>query len=114
MSNWQQLKSMKKNSANQNNPTWWKWGDPKKSFHLNDFPRLRKFLEEKWNKKLIDDLALPDRTSLIPDSSFTVNDFKSTFPELKPASSQLTMKTACDMPLERAITMQFACFLLMK
>jgi len=84
MSNWQQLKSMKKNSANQNNPTWWKWGDPKKSFHLNDFPRLKQFLEEKWNKKLIDDFTLPDRTSLIPDSSFTVNDFNSTFPELKP------------------------------
>ena len=71
--------------SHSDNPTWWKWGDLKKSFHLNDFPKLKHFLEEKWNTKLVDDLTLPDRTSLIPDSSFTVNDFKSTFPELKPS-----------------------------
>ncbi|MFH1321332.1 MAG: FAD-binding oxidoreductase [Bacteroidota bacterium] len=66
-------------------PTWWKWGDPEKSFHLNDFPELKQFLEEKWKKKLADDFKIPDRLSSLTVSSFTLEDFKSIFPELNPS-----------------------------
>ncbi len=41
--------------------TWWKWGDPEKSFHLNDYPKLKDYLEQKWNKKLVPDFQ-PART----------------------------------------------------
>lgn len=68
-----------------NNPTWWKWGDPNKSFHLNDFPGLKQFLQEKWKKKLVDDFKIPDLLSSLTISSFTLEDFKSTFTELKPS-----------------------------
>lgn len=68
----------------QNTPTWWKWGDPDKSIHLNRYPKLKRFLEEKWNKKLVDDLKLPENVSHIPATSYTIADLKSIFPNLKP------------------------------
>ncbi len=62
---------------------FWKWGDPAKAFHLNDFPRFKSFLEEKWKRKLNDDFKAPDITQLIPESTFSENDFSKTFPNLK-------------------------------
>ena len=62
---------------------WWKWGDPKKSFHLDDFPRLKNFLEGRWGKELSDDLTFPNWISKVPESSFTKEEFGRIFPGLK-------------------------------
>ncbi len=65
------------------NRLFWKWGNPLKSFHLNDFPKLKLFLEGRWNQNLKDDFKAPDLAPLISESSFTVDDFKRIFPDLK-------------------------------
>jgi len=53
----------------------------KKSFHLNDFPLLKKFLEEKWNKKLIDYIFYnKDKLHLI--NAFVVHEAKTSFDHL--------------------------------
>ena len=64
--------------------TWWKWGDPQKSLHLNDFPKFRNYLEEKWKVTLKEDLSLPDYHAAVKEADFSTDDFKKTFPELKP------------------------------
>jgi alkyldihydroxyacetonephosphate synthase len=64
--------------------TWWKWGDPEKSFHLNDFPKLRKFIEEKWNRKLVEDYHPDFVFKKIKEESFSIDEFKAIFPKLKP------------------------------
>ncbi|MFA5299323.1 MAG: FAD-binding oxidoreductase [Lutibacter sp.] len=66
-----------------NNQTWWKWGDPDKSFHLNSYPKLRNFLEHTWNKKLIDDFRPTFIFEKIAKETFSVNQFKDIFPNLK-------------------------------
>ena len=64
------------------NITWWKWGDIDGDVHLNDFPKLRTYLEEEWQVKLNDDLLLPANEELIEKSTFLLNDFKKMFSEL--------------------------------
>jgi len=71
-------------SRQQNNvQDFWKWGDPAQSFHLDHFPKLKSFLEESWKLQLKDDFKAPDLTQLISESSFTENDFRKIFPNLK-------------------------------
>src|ERR1035437_8962109 len=65
------------------NSIWWKWGDSKKTFHLNDFPKLKKFLEEKWNKTLTDSFKIPESRSSGTPSKYTLPDFQSNFPKLQ-------------------------------
>ncbi|HXH17808.1 MAG TPA: FAD-binding oxidoreductase [Chitinophagales bacterium] len=62
---------------------FWKWGDPAKSFHLNHFPKLKSFLEERWKQQLKDDFKTPDLTQQVSESPFTEGDFRKTFPNLK-------------------------------
>ncbi len=61
---------------------FWKWGDPAKSFHLNDYPKLKVFLEERWKTQLTNEFVPPDLTDLISDSRFAQGDFAKAFPEL--------------------------------
>ncbi len=62
---------------------FWKWGDPAKSFHLDEYPRLKVFLEERFQAKLKDDFKAPDLLSTLPESKFQVSDFEKNFPDLK-------------------------------
>jgi len=74
-------------TGNQNNSSvndFWKWGDPAKSFHLNDYPKFKSFLEERWKRQLKDDFKAPDLRQIISESSFTESDFRKAFPDLKP------------------------------
>jgi len=74
----------KKNSEEIAN-NWWKWGDPKKSFHLSEYPKLKMFLEGKWGKPLVESLKLPNPTELIQSSVFGVDEFQSTYQNLNPS-----------------------------
>jgi alkyldihydroxyacetonephosphate synthase len=64
------------------NITWWKWGNIDGDVHLSDFPKLKTYLEEKWQVKLNDDLLLPPNEELIEKSTFSLNNFKQIFSEL--------------------------------
>ncbi len=76
---------MQHHYTNDSKQTWWKWGNPEKSFHLkNDFPKLAVFLEEKWNKKLNEDFYLPDRITQLNSSSYSIDEWKQIFPNLRP------------------------------
>ncbi|MDP7027960.1 MAG: FAD-binding oxidoreductase [Candidatus Marinimicrobia bacterium] len=63
--------------------TWWKWGDSNKSFHLSDYPKLKRFLENKWEKTLIEDFNLSEDDQLIEISTFTLNDFQDYYQQLE-------------------------------
>ena len=65
-----------------NDKAWWKWGFGDKSYHLSDFPKLKLFLENKWDKSIEDDLILPDYNQIINDSKFSNDDCKKIFPKL--------------------------------
>ncbi|MDP6908910.1 MAG: FAD-binding oxidoreductase [Flavobacteriales bacterium] len=61
---------------------WWKWGDPKKSFHLSEYPKLRVFLEEKWEKPITESLKLPGPDELVKPSLFGADEFQSIYKDL--------------------------------
>ncbi len=67
-----------------NRQTWWKWGDSEKSFHLNDYPKLKDYLEQKWNKKLVPDFQPAYIFEKIKDETFSIDKFKAIFTKLKP------------------------------
>lgn len=41
------------------NKDWWKWGDPEKLRHLDEYPKLKGWLEEHWNTSLREDFFPP-------------------------------------------------------
>ena len=41
------------------NANWWKWGDPKLSKSLSEYPRLKSFLENRWDTALLPDFEPP-------------------------------------------------------
>lgn len=69
----------------QNQNKWWKWGNPQNATHLNHFPKLRVFLEEKFNTTLSDDLPLPDIAPFMKPPRINETLIKKLFPFLKPA-----------------------------
>lgn len=64
------------------NTTWWKWGDPKQSQHLANYPKLLAHLREHWKKTLVEDFQIPSDFD-VPDAEFNQKDFQKTFPQLK-------------------------------
>ncbi len=40
---------------------WWKWGDPNQAIHLDEYHKLKIFLEEKWNQKLVPSYQPPEK-----------------------------------------------------
>lgn len=51
------------------NRDWWKWGDPREAKHLNDYPKMKAFLEERWSTSLKEEFIPPAKFDLpaIPD-----------------------------------------------
>jgi alkyldihydroxyacetonephosphate synthase len=47
---------------------WWKWGDPQKLKHLDDYPKLKLWLEEKWDARLRQEFSPPARFEIAPVS----------------------------------------------
>lgn len=43
---------------------WWKWGDPKEVKHINDFPKLKTLVEERWKMHLREDFFPPKKFEL--------------------------------------------------
>ena len=39
---------------------WWKWGDPSQAIHLDEYHKLKIFLEDKWNQKLTPSCQPPE------------------------------------------------------
>ena len=76
---------MQNNYVNDIKQSWWKWGNPEKSFKLDrDFPKLAVYLEDKWNTKLKEDFNLPDRISGVDSASYKIEDWRLIFSNLKP------------------------------
>ncbi len=44
---------------------WWKWGDPKEIKHINDYPKVKAFVEERWKTHLREDF-FPPKTFELP------------------------------------------------
>ncbi|MCP4443706.1 MAG: FAD-binding oxidoreductase [Aureispira sp.] len=63
------------------NNTWWKWGNPKESQHLSEYPKLIAYLEEVWGCKIKDDFKIPSNFD-VPTTTFLAEDFSNTFPKL--------------------------------
>jgi alkyldihydroxyacetonephosphate synthase len=40
---------------------WWKWGDPQKLKHIDDYPKMKLWLEEKWETQLRQEFSPPAR-----------------------------------------------------
>lgn len=70
------------------NSNIWRWGKPENAVHLNNFPKLKVFLESKFEKKLNADFKIP--LLKISPSRFTENDLRTIFPGLK--EDQVTLK----------------------
>src|SRR4051812_39324867 len=45
---------------------WWKWGDPNEVKHINDYPKLKVLLEERWKTHLREDFFPPKKFNLPP------------------------------------------------
>ncbi|MDB5226513.1 MAG: alkyldihydroxyacetonephosphate synthase [Bacteroidota bacterium] len=43
---------------------WWKWGDPNEVKHINDYPKLKVLLEERWKTHLREDFFPPKKFNL--------------------------------------------------
>jgi alkyldihydroxyacetonephosphate synthase len=41
------------------NRDWWKWGDPKEAKHINEYPKLKSFLETRWSTTLKEEFIPP-------------------------------------------------------
>lgn len=61
---------------------FWRWGDPEKKVELSHFPKLKTFLENKFEKKLIPGLSIPPLQ--IPHPHFSQTQIQNFFPFLKP------------------------------
>lgn len=66
-----------------NNSNFWKWGNPEKQSHLSHYPKLKLFLEKKFNTPLKEDFITPDVTAFIKPSRFKEEEIRSSFPTLK-------------------------------
>lgn len=65
-----------------NTENWWKWGDPSQSFHLDQYPKLKSFLEEKWERKLYDDFGFPSWQARVPRTGYSQEKVHHLFPGL--------------------------------
>ena len=43
---------------------WWKWGDPKEVKHINEYPKLKLMMEERWKTHLREDFFPPKKFNL--------------------------------------------------
>ena len=66
----------------------WRWGNIANAVHLNNFPKLKIFLENKFGGKLNPDFKIPDLN--ISSSKFSEIELKNIFPNLK--ENQISLK----------------------
>ena len=46
------------------NRDWWKWGNPKETKHINDYPKLKTMVEERWKMNLRENFFPPKKFDL--------------------------------------------------
>ena len=46
------------------NRDWWKWGNPKETKHINDYPKLKTMVEERWKINLRENFFPPKKFDL--------------------------------------------------
>lgn len=63
---------------------WWKWGDPKEAKHINDYPKLRTLLEERWKMHLREDFFPPKKFQLPQLSDKKKEQIKDIFASIYP------------------------------
>jgi alkyldihydroxyacetonephosphate synthase len=66
------------------NRNWWKWGDPKEVKHINDYPKLVTFVEERWKTHLREDFFPPKRFELPQLSEKRKEQIKDIFASIYP------------------------------
>ena len=70
------------------NSNLWRWGNPANAVHLNSFPKLKVFLENKFGGKLSPVLKIPSLK--ISASRFKKSELSGIFPDLK--ENQISLK----------------------
>lgn len=63
---------------------WWKWGDPKEIKHINDYPKLKEMVEDRWKTHLREDFFPPKKFSLPILSEKKRDSIKDIFASLPP------------------------------
>lgn len=63
---------------------WWKWGDPKEVKHINDYPKLKEMVEERWKTHLREDFFPPKKFNLPILSEKKKDSIKDVFASLSP------------------------------
>lgn len=63
---------------------WWKWGDPNEIKHINDYPKLKDMVEERWKMRLREDFFPPKTFELPTISEKKKNLIKDIFASLHP------------------------------
>lgn len=63
---------------------WWKWGDPKEVKHINDYPKLVTFVEERWKIHLREDFFPPKKFELPQLSEKRKEQIKDIFASIYP------------------------------
>jgi alkyldihydroxyacetonephosphate synthase len=48
------------------NKDWWKWGNPDQLRHLNEYPKFKAYLEERWGITLREDFFPPKDFDIVP------------------------------------------------
>jgi len=63
---------------------WWRWGDPNELKHINDYPKLKDMVEERWKMRLREDFFPPKSFELPILSEKKKNLIKDIFASLHP------------------------------
>ena len=63
---------------------WWKWGDPKEIKHINDYPKLKTLVEERWKTHLREDFFPPKKFELPQLSEKKKEQIKDIFASIYP------------------------------
>lgn len=66
------------------NTNWWKWGNPAESRHLNDYPKLKNMVEERWKTQLQQDFAPPSDFQLTELSDEKKDEILKIFSNINP------------------------------
>ncbi len=69
---------------------WWKWGDPKEAKHINDYPKLKTMVEERWKTHLHEDFFPPKKFELPQLSEKRKEQIKDTFASISPKKISFT------------------------
>ncbi|HNI33102.1 MAG TPA: FAD-binding protein, partial [Chitinophagales bacterium] len=63
---------------------WWKWGDPNEIKHINDYPKLKTLVEDRWKTSLREEFFPPKKFELPQLSDKRKEQIKDIFAVLDP------------------------------